>query len=88
MKSPPGAPEIAVTPLSPAGTVVWPNGLSPHATTVPGSIAFSNDGKRVAYVVEIAREGRLGRHVVVDDRVEPEFARVRGTPRLIRTTNT
>jgi hypothetical protein len=44
---------------------------------VPSSLTFSHDGKRLAYVAEVAEGGRVARHVVVDDRVGPAFARVR-----------
>jgi hypothetical protein len=52
---------------------------------VPGSITFSRDGRHVAYVAEMAREGRVERHVVADGRVGPPFEWIRGTPRFSPT---
>jgi hypothetical protein len=40
---------------------------------VPSSLTFSRDGKRLAYIAEIVEESRVGRHVVVDERVGPAF---------------
>ena len=37
LESPPA--EILITPLSPAGTVLWPSPLDPHATTVPSDFS-------------------------------------------------
>jgi hypothetical protein len=51
----------------------------------PTSITFSRDGKRIAYIAEIVRDGRVGRHVVVDDRVGPDFERIRGNLRFSPT---